>query len=254
MHARLTDELAKEDPSIERISEIIIRDLGMTTKLLQLVNSAFFGLPQTISKPADAVVFLGLSTVRALAMSSQVFAQFDEKKVKGFSIHALEEHCWLTAILARRIAETEGCQPKIVDQCFLAGLLHDVGQLILAHGMPEQFARALGVARSQGQTLWEAERAEFGATHTELGAYLLGLWGLPNPIVEMVAMHHCPEPLVQCGFSPVIAVHVANSFAHEQIGNHSDWPGNQLNLARLAELGLSERLTLWRARCFEDGL
>jgi HD-like signal output (HDOD) protein len=249
LHVQLTRELSKEEPSMERIGEIITKDVGLTTKILQVVNSAFFGLPQTITRPADAVLYLGLATMRALVLSAHIFSQFDEKKVKGFSIRALEEHSWLTATLARRIADAEHCDPKIDDQCFLAGLLHEVGRLILANGMPEQYALVLEKARQRAEPLWEVERAELGASQAEVGGYLLGLWALPNPVVEGVALHHRPADCAGRGFSPVIAVHVANAFAHDQAGDHPYWPGDEIDFATLAQLGLAGRLEAWKEKC-----
>jgi HD-like signal output (HDOD) protein len=252
LHVQLTHELRKEEPSLDRVSEIISKDIGMTSKILQLVNSAFFGLPQPISNAQESVMYLGLTTVRALVLSIQVFSQYDQKAIKGFSIDQLAQHCWMTGVLARRIAEAEHSDPKMDDQCFLAGLLHDVGRLILASGMPDEYARALAAARTSGQTISEAEQAEFGATHAEVGAYLFGLWGLPNPIIEAVALHHRPGDAPVNTFSPVLAVHVANAFAHDQTGTHADWPGNQLDHAYLAKMGMAGRLDAWRKRCFND--
>src|SRR5262249_1266765 len=113
LHTRLTDELRKEEPSLDRVTAIISKDIGMTTKILQLVNSAFFGLPQPLSNPHDAVMYLGLTTVRALVLSIQVFSQYDQKSIKGFSLDELAQHCCITGMLARRISETEHGDPKI---------------------------------------------------------------------------------------------------------------------------------------------
>src|SRR5206468_3134240 len=115
------------------------------------------------------VFYLGLGTIRSLVLSIQIFSQFEGKTMKGFSLNSLAQHCWLTGVLSRRIAELEHSNAKMGDQCFLAGLLHDTGKLILAAGMPDQYARVLETARSENKTLWEAERAEFGATHAEVG-------------------------------------------------------------------------------------
>lgn len=252
MYSQLTQELQKEDPSVDRVAEIIAKDMGMTSKILQLVNSAFFGLPQHIDNPAEAVAYLGLATVRALVLSFQVFSQFDSKKIPGFSIEGLAQHCWHTGMFARKIARAEQSDPKLEDQCFLAGLLHDVGQLILAAGMPDQYARVIENARSNSQSLFEAEAQEFGATHAEVGAYLLGLWGLPNQVVEAVAFHHRPGAAISRGFSAVAAVHVANAFAHEQSGMPETNPGNLLDMEAMTALGLESHLALMRSKCFTE--
>jgi HD-like signal output (HDOD) protein len=252
LYSQLTKELEKEDPSVEQVAEIIAKDLGMTTKMLQLVNSAFFGLPQRITDSAEAVSYLGLATVRSLVLSLQVFSQFDEKKIKGFSIDTLAQHCWVTGLFARKIAQVERADSKVQDQCFLAGLLHDVGQLILAAGMPEKYGQVLEIARSRNESVWFAEKEEFGATHAELGGYLLGLWALPNPVVEAVAFHHQPDQSPTNGFSPLIAVHIANSFAHDYAHTHPEWPGNQIDHACVAKFGLESHLDAMREKCLVE--
>jgi HD-like signal output (HDOD) protein len=253
LHAQLTQELRKEEPSLENVGKIISQDIGMTSKILQLVNSAFFGLPQPLSSAREAVMYLGLATVRALVLSIQVFSQFDQNLIRGFSIDALANHCWITGVMARRISELENAGAQVNDQCFLAGLLHDVGQLILASGLPEEYARVITKANADGISLWEAEHGEFGATHAELGAYLLGLWGLPNMIIEAVAFHHRPSDSPVKAFSPLIAVYVADAFAHEQSGTASESTKDQIEQF-LAQHGLSDRLEIWREHCFDDGL
>jgi HD-like signal output (HDOD) protein len=250
LYQQLTDELRKEDASMDQIGEIISHDVGMTAKILQLVNSAFFGLPQPISNPGEAVMYLGLSTVRALVLSLQVFSQFKNPKLEGFSLDALANHSWTTAVLARRIARAETRDTKIIDQCFLAGLLHDIGRIILADGLPEQYSKVWEETRKNKQPLWQAEQAEFGASHADVGAYLLGLWGLPNPIVEAVAFQDAPSLCVVTGFSPLAAVHVASAFAHEKDGASTE--SVHIDLDYLTKLGLADRLTEWREICFKE--
>ncbi len=249
LYNQLNEEFQKDDPSLERVGEIISRDIGMTTKILQLVNSAFFGLPQPVSNPAEAVMYLGLSTVRSLVLSLQVFSQFDQQACQGFSLDALANHCWMTAVSARRVAHEERKESKVLDQCFLAGLLHDVGQLILAAGLPNEYREVVQAAKSRKASLWESELERFGATHADVGAYLLGLWGLPNPIIEAVALHHRPSLCVVQEFLPLTAVHVANAFDHERVSASSQLLGNQMDMTYVANLGLAGHVETWRAVC-----
>lgn len=249
LHAQITEELLKEEPSMERIGNIIAKDIGMATKILQLVNSAFFGVSQPISNTHEAVMYLGLATVRALVLSLHLFSHYDQKNIKGFSINALARHSWIVSVFARNIAEAEHCDPRIGDQCFLTGLLHDVGQLIVADNLPDDYARVIDASRDQNLSLSEAEQAAFGATHAEVGAYLLGLWGLPNPIVEAVALHHRPAGAASKTFSPVIATHVANGLAHNVANTSTEWPGSHIDMACLSKLGLEGRLETWQAQC-----
>lgn len=249
LYQQLNAELQKEDPSLERVGEIISRDIGMTTKILQLVNSAFFGLPQPVSNPTDAVMYLGMSTVRSLVLSLQLFSQFDERDCRLLPIETLAGHSWATGVTARRIARLEGQDAKVMDQCFLSGLLHDTGQLILAVGLHEEYGTVLQTAKDLERPVWQVEKECFGASHADVGAYLLALWGLPNPIIEAVAAHHNPAMGADRKFSPVIAVHVADVFQHEQSGARTELPPPSLDLDFLTAIGLADRIEVWRAGC-----
>jgi HD-like signal output (HDOD) protein/CheY-like chemotaxis protein len=252
LYTQLTAELRKEETSPDRVAEIISKDIGMVSKIFHLVNSAFFGLPRRINNANEAVCYLGLATIRSLVLSIQVFSRFQNKKMAGFSMDALTSHCWTTAVLARKMAILEQCDAKTQDNCFLAGFLHDIGQLVLAAEMPEEYGRVLEKAREGNKKLWEAELEAFGATHAEVGAYLLGLWKMPTPIIEAVWLHHRPEGIVTPGFSPAVAVHFADGFAHARAGTHFEWPENQVDVSCLARLGLEGRLGEWKENCLGE--
>jgi len=252
LYHELAKELQKEEPSMERVGEIISRDIGMTAKILQLVNSAFFGLTQPVSNIADAVMYLGLSTVRSLVLSMQIFSQFDQRACKLFSLDVLAGHSWATGVASRQVAKSEKLDVKMQDQCFLGGLLHDVGQLILATGLPDEYAKVLQTAKDENRPVWQVELEHFGATHADVGAYLLALWGLPNPIIEAVAMHHRPAMCIVPGFSPVVAVHVADVFMHEKSGVNTELPPPTLDVAHLTNLGFAGRIESWREACLNE--
>ncbi len=243
---RLAEELEKESPSLECVGEIIAHDIALTAKVLQLVNSAFFCRAQPINNPVEAAVYLGLNTIQSLVLSTEIFSQADLRTCKSFSFEALARHSWLTGVLARNVAQLERQEVKIHEQCFLAGLLHDVGQLILASGLPGEYAEVIAQAKNQSRPLWQVEQEFFGATHADVGAYLLALWGLSNPITEAVALHHQPARCPTPGFSATMAVHAADVFAHEvfESGTEATAPG--LDTAYLTGLGFGGRIETWR--------
>jgi len=247
LQKELTEELRQDSPSIERIGEIISHDIGMTAKILQLVNSAFFGLAQPVSSATEASLYLGLNTIRSLVLSVGVFSQYDQKICKSFSLDALANHSWTTGVLARNVAKLERKDSKMLEQCFLAGLLHDVGQLVLAFGLPGEYSEVIAKSAKENLPVWQVEQEFFGATHADVGAYLLALWGLPNPIIEAVALHHHPSQCQATFFSPVIAVHVADVLVHEFSGTNTEIPLPQLDVVHLTRLGLAGRIETWRA-------
>jgi len=245
LYTEIIQVLRHPETTIDEVGEIISRDIGMTAKILKLVNSAFFGLGREISTPAEAATYLGLDTIRSLVLSINAFSQFGPLKVEGFSLNALSDHSLQTASAAKALASEEGVDRKIVDEAFVAGMLHDTGKLVLAINFPEEFNTALREARQQNLTLAESEKQIFGADHADVGGYLLGLWGLPVPVVEAIALHHSPGRAVEKTFSPLTAVHVANVLVQER-SEAAEMKPAEIDFEYLADLGLSERLDQWR--------
>lgn len=242
----LIQEIQSPQASVKKIGQIIAQDIGMTAKMLQLVNSAFFGLRRHISDPTQAVMLLGLDTIKALTLSVHIFSQFTPGKLGGVSLTQLQEHSLAVATLAKRIAEVEPVPQQFVDHTFTAGLLHDVGQLILATNLPDEYNQVLNLVHIQNLELLEAERQVFAATHPEVGAYLLGIWGLPNPVVEALAFHHDPLRNLNKQFSPLTLVHTADVLVCEARPCR-DWDVlPEIDTGYLTELNCLQRLPLWR--------
>jgi HD-like signal output (HDOD) protein len=149
-------------------------------------------MPREISHPSEATMFLGIDLIRGLVLMAHVFTQFDGAKMEAFSIDRLMEHCWLSGVLARALAQAEKLDNRSCDHAFLAGLLHDIGKLILMANLPQLYQDVLRKVEAERVPLSDAEGDLLGCNHAELGAYLLGLWGLPDPVVEAVAFHHRP--------------------------------------------------------------
>jgi putative nucleotidyltransferase with HDIG domain len=208
-------ELQVADTPIEQVGLIIGRDVGMTAKMLQLVNSAFFGSRRRISCASDAVFLLGIETIKSLVLAMQVFSNYPQKQLANFSIEEFTRHSLATGLLAAEIAKTETGDTKLRDEAWTAGLLHDIGKLILEANHPELCRQVLALAQEKSIPRWQSERELIGASHGEVGAYLLGLWGLPMEIAEAVALHNCPIETTPRGFSPMRAVYRANLLEHE---------------------------------------
>ena len=246
LYVEIVDKLQNPQITLEEIGAIIARDLGMTAKILKLVNSAFFGLGRQISSPAEAVSYLGVDTIKSLVLSINAFSQFSSSASGGFSAEALWVHSQQTAGLAKEIARLEHAELKLMDEAFVAGLLHDTGKLVLAANFPEQYRRVIEAAPRNSAELLATEEAICGANHAEIGGYLLGLWGLPVPVVEAIALHHQPHRCPHVVFSPLTAVHAASGLIHQQ--SSPDQPMHvEIDLAYLQKLGVSQRLETWRA-------
>jgi HD-like signal output (HDOD) protein/CheY-like chemotaxis protein len=208
----LREKLADPNASVKEVVKLVEQDISIAAKILQLVNSAFFGLPREISTMNTAVSYLGIDMLQNLVLSAEVFRVFENAaKLPGFSFEELHEHSQLTAKIASHIPVPAAVHSAAV----VAGLLHDVGKLVLATRSPKHFARALEGAAEEKWPLFTVEQDLMGVSHAEVGAYLLGIWGLPCPVVEAVAHHHHPERVPQDTLDAVAVVHVANYLAHE---------------------------------------
>jgi putative nucleotidyltransferase with HDIG domain len=186
VYRALSEALLSERASPELIAKIVEKDVGISAKLLQLVNSAFFGLPRKTTSLLQAVRYLGLSTIRSLVLSHSVFAQLGEGNP------ALAEQGHEHALRCARIARQLLNGGAEAELAFTAGLLHDVGSLVLASRMPAEYAQICQYAEDAGVPIHIVETERLGVSHAQVGAYLLGLWGLPHEVLDIVAFHHAP--------------------------------------------------------------
>ena len=249
LYLEVVEEAEAPNGSLEKIGKIIERDMAMTAKVLQLVNSAFFGLRRQVSSPLQAVSLLGIDTIKALILSAQVFGHFHLQHTPSFSLHDLWHHSMAIAACTKRIAQSENCQRPLMNAMFMAGLLHDVGKLVLAANLPQQYEEALQRMQTEGLADWQVEQAVLGTSHAEVGAYLLGLWGLPEPIVEALAFHHSPSACTDRSLSPLTTVHVANGLLHTSGMQDMTAAGAWLDHAYVTQVGLVDRLPIWREHC-----
>jgi putative nucleotidyltransferase with HDIG domain len=211
LYQSLVHELESDSSSMDQIGDMISSDIAMSAKVLQLINSSFFGLAQHVSCPKHTVALLGLNVIRPLVLLAGAFSQCDNPDLDGYSLEKSIQHSLSVATLARKIAASQSTNSQLIDDAFIAGMMHDIGKLILAVNLRERYQEILFRARDAKVSTWQLEIEMLGTSHAEIGAYLLTLWGFPNSIVEAVAWHHQPSLMPLPIFSPLSAVHLANA-------------------------------------------
>jgi putative nucleotidyltransferase with HDIG domain len=247
LYVELTNCLKSKDGSLEKASAIIQKDMGMSAKVLQLANCGLFGAAGRIGSASEAVTYLGLDTIRTLLLTLHAFSEFQAPEgPSNFCMQSLCNHSLLTGALAERIIQSLPAPANAAIDMRTIGLLHDAGRLVLAANLPESFERVCHLAAAKGLSHWEAEREEFGTTHAEVGAYLFGLWGLPESIVEAVAYHHSPSRCPHPGPAMLTALHVADILASEVGASYEVSRGSEPDLEYLGVAGVRDRLPEWR--------
>ena len=245
LYSDIVAALTRTDTSVLTIANIIGRDASMTAKVLQLVNSAFFALPSHVSNLLHAVSLLGLDTIKTLVLSVHIFSHFDPERLHNFDIMKVWKHSIRTAIFARTIGKIEEQEQTLIDEFLMAGILHDLGKLILADNFPQQYAEIREIAGKEGIQDYMAEgRVLDMATHAEVGAYLLGLWGLPGSIVQAVGSHHRAELVDFSTLNASSLTFVANSLEHET----EDGEGETGIVSGMYGIP-AEKLNAWRDAC-----
>jgi HD-like signal output (HDOD) protein len=222
-YSRLQAALSQPSVTAGEIADIVTADAAIASKVLQITNSAFFRLRKPMVRIKDAVTYLGFATIRNLVLSAEIFSQWTSPRNSlGVDPEQLQNHAQLAAAACKSLAGGRATP----DDAWLAGLLHDIGYWVLAQECPDELEKALELSRSQGLPLVDCERLTTGATHAEIGAYLLGLWGLPYSIVEAVALHHAPASVSPQGYDLLGALAVSHALLESQAAHGLIVPGN----------------------------
>lgn len=240
----IEEELKSPNASMQKVGDIVAQDVGITAKVLQLVNSPIFGITRKIETPAQAVVMLGADVIKSLALYLQACSEIPIPE--GVSLERISNHGVAVGALARDIAKMENKDNSICSDAFLAGVLQNVGSLIIISGFPDEYSQITAKANEENLPVWQVEQEMLGASHAEIGAYLIALWGLPTTIAESVAYHNhpsnCPDRDVSFALT---AVHVANALEREP-GLGSAFVENDFDFNYLEKLGLINRLPRWQ--------
>jgi HD-like signal output (HDOD) protein len=245
IHQVFLRDIASPAVNSDQLGGSLAQDIALTAKSLQLVHSAFFGAPRPLTLAKDCAQALGVNLLRALTAAHRFALAPPEPAIAGLDLDTLNQHCIATGLRASRIMSSERATPDAVKIAFTSGVLHGIGRIALALSFPDHHVEVMRRVNAREASLLEAEQSVFGVTHACAGAYLLGLWGLPETIVDIVAHLHRPSGTQARFFGPLTAVHAASHFEGAALGLPApqlhDLDGEYLEAVRVDQA----RLTSW---------
>ncbi len=193
VYLELVKKLNNPNSSMSEIGVLVSSDVGISAKILELVNSSFFGVLNQVSTPENAVTLLGMDILKGLIITLDIFSNFTPSMMKEFDIQYIMDHSFMTANLCRAVGEYENLSKDECDTLYTAALLHNIGKLIFITSYPQIYTSLVDEMIATFQPMWDVEKEKIGTTHNEVGAYLLGLWGFSRPTVELIRNYHQPE-------------------------------------------------------------
>ncbi|MES2150191.1 MAG: HDOD domain-containing protein [Pseudomonadota bacterium] len=205
----LLEAMERDDIDAQQLGAKIALDQSLTAKTLRLANSSFYGMSSRVTSMQQAITVLGFHSIRGLVTACAVTGSFRPDQAGGLDFTAFWRHSLATAVGARLLAREYGIAP---ESAFTAGLLHDIGVLVLATGQGEDYAGVLAWQRKHDCPRIDAERAVLGIDHAQAGAALAVHWKFPAAIAEAVAAHHAPP--TDGAPSLALVLHAASAFAH----------------------------------------
>ncbi len=247
IYMQLRELLNSDDSSIKDIASLISQDISLSARILQLVNSSFFSIMKKISDIQQAISLLGLEIVKDLILSLHLFENVKPDLLKNYHLNELWNHSTAVAIIAKHIANDFGFSKEKIENCFIAGLLHDIGRLILVNEKPFDYVKVIEKVQEEHLSVSDAENELFKINHSEIAAYLISIWGFSHIVVLSVFLHHNPALFDDRTISPALCVHLANYVHHKLDGSHLqnhfvniDEPCYDESL--IAELNLTEKI------------
>ena len=250
-YIEIVETLLDADVSLDDVTAIAAKDPGIAVTVLKLVNSPFFGTGRDISDVAKAISCLGLESFRALVFNVNAFSQFESTRFRELRIDAWARENLQVAAVARRITQAENADAKTCQDAHTAGLLHEIGGLVMASHFPEKYSDAVTLAKDRKVELGAAETQVLGISHSRR-RLPAGIVGSALLLSGGCAVVSSPGRTPLRSFGPVTAVHVANSLGHGTLRILSRASGTEIDEDYLAQIGLADRLPAWRQCAFED--
>lgn len=247
IYQELMKRIDDEDFSLRDAGHLISSDIGMSANILKQINLLGYG--SEISSVEQAVSFLGLNCVKAIALSNHIFNTVSLDNIPNFSLEDLVRHSMLTAEFAKTITLIETDDRTIAESAFVAGVLHDMGAIVLAMNFPKKYGDVLSRVYKAHRPIAEVERNLIGTSHGEIAAHILALWGFPDPILTAVAFHEDPLNRSVESFSILTAVYAGSILAHIYDGDNRYSEEVLENSLYLQQLNCASRLSLWEEQC-----
>lgn len=246
IYHQLREELNYPNPSVNRISDIISKDPSLSSKLLQVVNTAYVGLFKTVGTVKEAIDHLGMEPVANIVLGAEIFSILEPKEFSSPFVASLWRHSIYCSALALRIAEMEGLPCSLVIESSTAAFLHDIGKLAMAKENPARYQEALSWADEDIIPHYQAENRVFGFDHAKLGGVLLSEWNLPDSIREAVAFHHAPRSTSELSLNPLAILHVTNYLEHRRMNEAVEPAIVELDLDYIRNIGVNTKLEVWQ--------
>ncbi|MEM9444239.1 MAG: response regulator [Verrucomicrobiota bacterium] len=244
MYVKMIEKV--QDPNVKTVDFIKIIELDpiVSAKIICTANSSYFKLPDNIATLEAAIQHLGIDMIKHLVLALKAFDALKVPDFYSFKDDKLWNHSLEVANISQKLFQLEGFSAVEQQTAFISGLLHDIGKQVLASNFPDEYGEAVELSLDTELDSLIAEQGCFEVNHADVGGYLLALWGLPDPIVEAIFLHHSPRSSSNQNFSPLYAVHVANYLAHRR--NRSAHIENFiLDVDLLNNIGVGNRIEKW---------
>lgn len=243
-YLRVKDYLAKkEDFSFEGLAGIIEQDISLSAELMRWANSAIFGQRSKVETVKRALLILGSDIVEGLVLQNSVSRAMPAEghALEGFDRAGLQLHCLATAFIAKQLVEAKtGGNQELADRAFIAGLLHDIGKLVVQSRLPDQFAAIIEKARVQKMAMSSVEQEFLGVSHEDIGSYLAEWWSMPSFIINVIRWHHAPE-MCASNQELLVAVNAADALANRfQIGKSGSFGEQEIAGDKSERYGFTE--------------
>ena len=215
IYTELQSALQDDNVSTKQLCDILNKDMAMVATVLRVANSPYFGIRCRTSSVEHAVQLLGIRTLRSIIITAQLFSKLDQSINPDYSFSQLWDHCIRVASLTNFISEQEGVSQIVRGNCFIAGMLHDIGKIVIFVLMPKEFNMVLKIIHTESVNTHDAERKIIGASHADIGAYLMSRWGFEQEQIQAVLNHHSDAIDKTNTSSSLFITHIANIIDHE---------------------------------------